>query len=82
MGSVVWVGTTIMHRISGHSLLRHWHGRYDMCMGEANLVLLSSWGQLIEGIGIVWGEEYCEFIHNILEGLKYLVYYIIVSSYV
>ena len=46
MGSVVWVGTPIMHRISSHSLLRHWHGSNDMCMGEVNLLLLSPWGQL------------------------------------
>lgn len=43
MGSVVWGEAPIMHRISGHSLLRHWHGSYDMCMGKTNL---SPGGQL------------------------------------
>lgn len=73
MGSVVWVGALIMHRISGHSLLRHWYGSYDMCMGEANL---SPGG----AIGIGWGEKYCGFTH--MEGLNYLVYDVIMSSYV
>ena len=45
MGGVVWIGTPIMHNMSGLSLARHWHGvwRHMHCSNHSGTICSCGW---------------------------------------